>query len=522
VRSVGERVRVAEIVGVLSMAAEAGTSGAVSADQGPRAAILAVRIARDLRLDESIAADAYYVALLKYIGCVGDSDIAAEVLGDEVEFGRLLDGVDFGDPSVLLPAVLKLRWRGLGEGSGLFAVAKTLVNLPKMASAGKTHCELAQMLARELSMPESVERAVTQGFERWNGKGHPKMLKGEAIDLAVRIAHVAEDASIAARLGGTETVVTVMRERAGKGLDPKLAKHVHDNAAKYSAALQVPSLWSAMLDAEPKPAFLDDEQLDRALNALAAFGDLKSMYTRTHSAGVSTLAASAGERLGMLPADVTALRRAALIHDLGRPGVSAGVWDKPGPLSDAEWERVRMHTYLGERILSRAKGLEREAAIASLAHERVDASGYHRRLPNAALSVAARVLAAADCYHAMTEARAHRPAKTPEEAATELRKEARAGHLDGEAVEAVLACAGHRARSRKERPAGISDRELEVLRLVARGLTNKEIGSALGISAKTAGHHLQHLYTKIGVTTRAAAALFAMQHDLLEIPGQQT
>jgi HD-GYP domain-containing protein (c-di-GMP phosphodiesterase class II) len=268
----------------------------------------------------------------------------------------------------------------------------------------------------------------------------------------------------------------------------------------------VPSTWSAALAAEPAPCrWLQGESVDRALRAMAAFADLKSVHTRTHSSGVAELAAAAAERARLASHEAAAIRRAALLHDIGRPGVSAGIWDKAGPLTEAEWERVRMHTYFAERILSRAPALAEAGALASLAHERLDGKGYHRRLPVGALGMGARILAAADVYHAMCEPRAHRPALAADQAADELRKEARAGRLDADAVAAVLESSGHKPQVRAERPGGVSDREVEVLRLVARGLTNKEIGAALGISTKTAGHHLQHIFEKIGVTTRSAA-----------------
>jgi len=213
---------------------------------------------------------------------------------------------------------------------------------------------------------------------------------------------------------------------------------------------------------------------------------------------------------------VHAIAWAGHLHDIGRMGASAIVWDKEGPLSDGEWERVRLHAYHTDRILARAASLGPAAALAAGDHERLDGSGYHRRLPSSAVPQAARLLAAADAYHAMIEARPHRPALTPARAAEELQKEAAAGRFDRDAVAAVLAAAGHQVGVvRAEYPAGLSEREVEVLRVLARGKTNKEIATTLDISVKTAGNHVQHIFEKIGVTTRAAATMFAMQNDLV-------
>jgi len=195
------------------------------------------------------------------------------------------------------------------------------------------------------------------------------------------------------------------------------------------------------------------------------------------------------------------------------------VWDKPGPLTETERERARMHSYFTERVLARLDSLAPATELAALAHERLDGRGYHRRLAASGVPVGARILAAADAYHAMTEARPHRAAMTPERAAETLRAEAAAGRFDRDAAEAVIGAAGQPAAppGRRTNAAGLTDREVEVVRLLARGLTNKEIASALDISVKTAGHHVQHIFEKAGVTTRAAAALFAMQNRFIDL-----
>ncbi len=235
-----------------------------------------------------------------------------------------------------------------------------------------------------------------------------------------------------------------------------------------------------------------------------------------HSSGVADLAAGAARGLRLPEADVVTLRRAGWLHDLGRVTVSAGIWAKPGPLSEGEWERVRLYPYHTGRILARSEALAPIGVLAALHHERLDGSGYHRGLGSTALSLSARILAVADVYQALTEPRPHRPARTADEAAGELRTEVRAGRLDGEAANAVLAAAGHRVRTTRHTwPAGLSEREVVVLRLVAQGLGNREMAACLDLSERTVHHHIQHIYQKLGISTRAAATLFAMQHNLL-------
>jgi HD-GYP domain-containing protein (c-di-GMP phosphodiesterase class II) len=256
---------------------------------------------------------------------------------------------------------------------------------------------------------------------------------------------------------------------------------------------------------------LDRERIDRALGAMGDFSDLASPYLVGHSAGVSELAAAAAGRCGVAAGLV---RRAASVHDVGRVAVPARIWQKEAPLTPDDWERVRLHAYHSERVLGRSAFLSTLAPVATAHHERLDGSGYHRGVPASALTPAARVLAAADAYHAMTEPRPHRQPLPAAQAARTLADEVKAGRLDAEAVGAVLEAAGQPAPS-LERPAGLTRREAEVIGMLARGLQTKQAARALGISAKTADRHIQNAYAKIGVSTRAAAALFAMEHGLV-------
>jgi DNA-binding CsgD family transcriptional regulator len=212
---------------------------------------------------------------------------------------------------------------------------------------------------------------------------------------------------------------------------------------------------------------------------------------------------------------VRLVQRAALVHDLGVIGVPTSVWDKAGPLSPAERERVRTHPYLTERILSRQPRLTEIGAIAGLHHERADGSGYPRGLRGEAIPLGARLVAVADVFHALGEDRPHRGRLDASSRAGALRAEVKAGRLDPDAVDAVLHAAGHRVPRRPALPAGLSTREVEVLILVARGLQNKEIARRMSVSARTVSSHLEHAYTKIGVTTRGAAAMYAMGHGLV-------
>jgi HD-GYP domain-containing protein (c-di-GMP phosphodiesterase class II) len=507
-------MRLAELMGTLSLASDAAMG--MPEEHGLRAATVALRLGEVVGAAEVDRTDAFYLALMRYAGCTADSEVAAHVLGDEVAMRGVLYGVDFGAPMQILPRVARAASAGKGRVKGVAAAIRTVAKMPTLMSTGLSHCEVGDRLAQRFGFGAAFRAALFQSFERWDGRGWPRQLSGEALAIAMRLAHVGEVVEAAHRAGGVDMARAVARKRANGELDPRLVARFDANAAEVCRVLDVTSAWASAMDAEPRAwRTVDDHGLDEALRALGDFADLKSRYTRGHASGVAALV-SAAAGAARLDADAAqTLTRAALLHDLGRVAVSASIWDKPGPLTDLEWDRVRAHTYVGERILSRPSALASIAAIATLAHERLDGGGYHRKLDASSCKAPARLLAAADAYHAMLEERPHRRARSRDEAAQELAVMARSGTLCPEAVAAVLVAAGHEERRKPERPAGLTEREVEVLRLVARGMTNKEVATALGISTKTAGNHLQNIFEKISVTTRAAATMFAMQKGLV-------
>jgi HD-GYP domain-containing protein (c-di-GMP phosphodiesterase class II) len=378
------------------------------------------------------------------------------------------------------------------------------------------HARLARTLGEQLGLSDEVLEALGGAYERWDGRGWPGKLKGEDVPLASRIAHLAEFTEVAHRIGGIEAATTLARARSATQFDPTLAALLCEHADEVLGGLDAVGTWEAVIGAEPALAVvLSGERFDAALLAVANFVDLKSPYSLGHSRAVAELVGEAGTQLGLPPGEVRTLRRAGLVHDFGRLGISNSIWDKPGPLGAGEWERVRMQPYLTERMLQQSEALAPLGRIAAQQRERLDGSGYPRGLSGNAISRPARILGAADAYQAMCEPRPHRPALSAEAAAAELRADVAAGRRDSEAAEAVLSAAGHRVRRRREGPAGLTAREVEVLRLLAQGLSNKEIAERLVISPKTAGNHIEHIYAKIDASGRATASLFAMQHGLL-------
>jgi HD-GYP domain-containing protein (c-di-GMP phosphodiesterase class II) len=510
------RVRLAEPVAALSLATDLGMGQPL--EQALRTCLLAVAAGSELGLDGPTHSDTYYFALLRFIGCTSDAHDQADLVGgDEIAFYAGVAPVVMGETAEFL-AFLVRRFSAdappLARARNVGRVAADGTSGAKRSLA--IHCEVARMLAAKIGLPTRIGDCFAHVFERWDGKGLPGDLSGDDIPIAARIVACARDVELFHRLGGWDMATDVLRRRRGKAYDPTVVDVFLAHGGRWLAESAGDSVWEMALAAEPAPwLHVDETRLDAVLEALAAFADLKSPFTRGHSPGVAALAEGAARHAGLGESEAVAVRRAGLVHDLGRTGIPNGIWDKPGPLTRAEWERVRLHPYLTERVLTQAAALAPLAALAGAHHERLDGSGYHRGSPAALLPPAARILAAADAYHAMTEARPHRPALSPQEAASELTAAADSGRLESHAVQCVLEAAGHDQGRRSTGPAGLSEREVEVLRLIARGASYKDVAGRLSISPKTAEHHVAHIYTKIGVSSRAAAALFAMEHHLL-------
>jgi HD-GYP domain-containing protein (c-di-GMP phosphodiesterase class II) len=481
-----------------------------------RQCLIALRLAERVGLDEEPRAVVYYTALLVNVGCHTDAHEQAKWFGDDFALKSIK--YEHKMPSVGgAAATMKLL------GSGSPPLHRFRIGL-EFAISGRRdiegmlehHAGMARTLGEQLGLPEAVLVSLAAAYEQWDGHGWPIGLSGGDVPVASRIAQLAEFVEVAHRVGGVEAAKDLARERGGRQFDPALAELVCADGELILAGLDAVDTWQAVIAAEPAlSVVLSGERFDAAIRAIANFIDLKSPYFLGHSVAVAELVAEAGRQLLLSEDEVRTLRRARLVHDLGRLGVSNAIWDKRGPLGAGERERVRFHPYLTERMLRQSGALGPLGAIAVQHRERLDGSGYPRGLMGPAISRPARVLGAADAYQAMREPRPHRPELTADEAAAELRAEVTAGRLDAEAVEAVLAAAGHRVSRRRGGPVGLTLREVEVLRFVARGLSNKEIAERLVISPKTVSNHIEHIYAKIGASNRAAAGLFAMRHGLL-------
>ncbi|HYI15346.1 MAG TPA: HD domain-containing phosphohydrolase [Thermomicrobiales bacterium] len=513
-----QRLRMAELIATLSLATDLGMGQPM--EQALRTCLLSMSLGQQMGLPDDTLADTYYLALLRFVGCTADAhEQSISAGGDEITYYAGLAPVVMGEPSEILgyhlrhfaadhPPLTRMRLLGAALAAGTRDATRTIA----------VHCEVARMLAERMGLRPAIAEGVGHVFERWDGKGLPGTLAGDAIPMAVRVVVVARDVDLFNRAGGWDFVTERLRRRRGRAYDPALVDAVLADGADWVAGIADGPTWESVLAAEPgNPITVAEARLETVLNVFADVADIKSPFTIGHSRGVAELAGQAARIRGLGEPEAIVLRRAALVHDLGRVAVPNGVWERPGPLTTADWERVRLHAYYSERMLSRMAPLQRLAVLAGAHHERLDGSGYHRGSPAAHLAPGQRILAAADSYQAMTQQRPHRAALTPPDAAAELRREVASGRLDRDAVDAVLEAAGFaRVPSRRSWPAGLTDREVDVLRLICRGFSNRQIAAELSISPKTVGRHVENLYNKIGVSSRAAAALFAIQHGLLD------
>jgi HD-GYP domain-containing protein (c-di-GMP phosphodiesterase class II) len=508
------RVALAELVAALSLGVDLGFGQPM--EHMLRQCLIALRLAERAGLDEQRRAHVYYTALLVGVGCHTDAHEQAKWFGDDI---ALKAGKYDHEFRSLRDAASGLRLLGSGHaGSHRFRVALefALSGHREVADMIAHHAEMTRALGAQLGLAHEALDALGAAYETWDGRGWPGALKAAEIPLAARLAQLAEFVEVAHRAGGIAAAKSIARDRAGKQFDPELVELLCGDAEMILSGLDGIDTWDAVIEAEPALAvLLSWDEFDAALLAIANFVDLKSPYSLGHSQAVADLAAAAAAQLGLGEDEAHVLRRAGLVHDFGRLGVSNAIWDKRGPLGAGEWERVRMHPYLTERMLEQSGVLAPLGAIAVQHRERLDGSGYPRGLAGAAITAPARILGAADAYQAMREPRPHRPERSADEAAAELRGDVRAGRLESDAVEAVLGAAGHRVTHRRAGPAGLTAREVEILRLLVRGLSNKQIARQLVISPKTVGNHVEHIYSKIGASTRAQASLFAMQHGLL-------
>lgn len=526
-RSIGNDVHVdreattpslAELVSTLSIASDLGMGRPV--ERVLRQTVIAMRLADALGVDPAVRTATYYTSLLTWVGCASDTSDLTMLFGEE-------EGLyaDTHDADLTPLAMGMFVARHLGRGAPTMQRIGLVGRF--LATAGRSvqqvmeaHCLAAGEFADRLGLGDDVRTPLLQAFERWDGKGTPGNADRSRLALAIRLVQVADNAEAFHQAGGPDAAVAVVRQRRGTQFDPELVDCFCDHAVEILADLGELSAWDEVIALDPAlGARMDDASFDEALATFGDFADLKDPTRTGHSRGVASLAGGAASFLGLSSAELTVIRRAGWLHDVGVIGVSSTVWTAPGSWTFGQRERARTHPYLTERMLARTPSLRSIGQCAALHHERLDGSGYPKGSTADQIPIGARVLAVADVYDALRHPRPHRQAVDAATAERVLRDEVTAGRIDGDAVNAVLAAAGHRVRRRAGLPGGLTPREVDVVVQLARGRSNPQIADSLGVSRRTVSSHLEHVYAKLGVSGRTEAALFAMRHGLVDDTG---
>ena len=505
----------AELVSTLSIASDLGMGRPV--ERVLRQTVVAMRLADAAGVAPDVRASTYFTSLLTWVGCATDTSDLTGLFGEEEDLYA-----DTHDDDLTPVAMGMFVARRLGRGGP--ALRRVGLVGRFLATAGRsvqkvmeTHCQAAGDFADRLGLGGEVRTPLLQAFERWDGKGIPGNARNEDVAPAIRLVHLADNVEAFHHVGGIDAAIAVARERRGTQFDPELVDVFCDRAHEILAGLDEVSAWDEVIALDPSlGAPMDEDHFEEALATFGDFADLKDPTRTGHSRGVASLAGGAASFLGLASTEVTNVRRAGWLHDVGVIGVSSTVWTEPGPWSWGQRERARTHPYLTERMLARSPSLHRIGQCAALHHERLDGSGYPKGLTADAIPISARILAGADMYEALRQ-----PAAAPSGCR-------RPDGGTGAARRGVSRPHRRRRRQRRARRGRASratacgaagwahPREVDVVVQLARGRSNPEIAKALGVSRRTVTSHLEHVYAKLGVTTRTEAALFAMRHGLAE------
>lgn len=521
-------LRTSDLLGALSLAADMAVG--LPAEHALRSCYIGMHIAAALNMPRDQQADLYYTALLMDAGCTAwTSQLAAFIASDEIVARR--EFVFFSDPHNPLDMLGWLRGHVAVGAPARERVRRALDfalhGRAFVREAFRNTCEVARGFARRLGMSDAVQVALLSIFEQWDGSGLHSV-RGQQIPIISRIVYATGFLEVTHRMGGPAAAVRLARRMSGRAFDPAVVAAFLSCAGEpgFWAGLEQESVWAAVLAMEPESPYryLDAERLEDVAVSFADFADLKSPYLIGHSRRVADLAERCAQRMGLPVAEVTTIRLAALTHDVGLVATPSFTLGKPSEtLAPAEWEHLRLHPYYAERILARIPAFTSVVPLVAAHHERPDGHGYPHRLSGSQIPLGARILAIADGFDELTHDMPGRAALDPATALARMSEdEGRAFYPDAlralrvEQGVHVLAPGPPTGRARQQAwPDGLTNREVEILRLLAKGLSRREAAEALFLSEHTVRHHLEHIYNKLGVSTRVAATLYAVEHDLL-------
>ena len=519
-------IRTADVLGALSAASDLALG--MPEGHAARSCYLGMAIADRLSLSPQEKATVYYSELLMDAGCTAWAGyVATAIMGDEI--GARRDFYFYRDARNPLD-VLGWLQQYMAVGAPAHVRARHILDFSMHGKEFQREglqntAEVARHFAARLGMPDEVQGTLWSVFEQWDGTG-PNQARGSAIPIASRIVAMTSLLEAFYTAGGRTAALGIVQARRGKAFDPLLVETFLSLARDqpFWEGFEGDRIWENMLAMEPLSPyrFQPAERLADVAMAFADFADLKSFSAPGHSRRVGDLAARIARRM-LGESEVETVRLAGLTHDLGLVAVPSFVLHKSQEeLAAAEWERLRLHPYHAERILLRIPAFRAAVPLVGAHHERVDGQGYYRGLAGSQIPPGSRILAVADRYDELTHGLPGHPPLDVGSALERLYEDvgiAYAGDCIRALEEELRADGTAKGRARGSRqlqwPSGLTSREVELLRLLAGGLSRREVAKKVFLSEHTVRHHLEHIYDKIGVRTRVAATLFAVEHDLL-------
>jgi len=382
-----------------------------------------MRLADELSLELEDRTALFYGLLLKDAGCSSNAAKVAALYGSDDQAAKA--NVKLVNHSNIREAVAYI----VRNTGGLRSLVRVMRAGPKVArELTAIRCERGAQIANMLDLPRGVGEAIYAVDEHWDGKGHPVGLAGEEIPLLARILGLAQTVEVFTTRHGLDAALAMAAERSGSWFDPALVSALSGFAGdeQFWVGLRVDDVHRRVAELEPGelPLPADDDRLDRVSEAFARVIDAKSPYTFNHSEHVAEIAVGIGRELGFAPGALRDLRRAGLLHDIGKLSISSRILDKPGSLTDEEFAAVRLHPGLSGQILGRVRAFAGLAEVAAAHHERLDGTGYPLGLRADTLTVPMRVLAVADVFEALTAERPYRAAMPTEVALELMRRDA--------------------------------------------------------------------------------------------------
>lgn len=509
----GTKTGIAEGLGVLALAADAATGRPQGA--GLTAAVVAAEFSRRLGDDIATQKDAYHIALVRFIGCtVTGHETGMMGAGDDQGFAVATMLGDWADRDDLKMHLDRFVAPDAPEQERDAAFENICDLLPTAAPDFTTaHCKQSHLLAKRLPISQAVLESLPYYYGRWDAKVLP--YGGESLPYLQRLHRITEMAELVRRLENPTRAKEVIAAKLGRELDPNLGDQFLEHADEiFKQASKIPE-FENFITAEPGERVLMTPKCRVTLAEIAAdITDNKALCFLSHSRRVAGLSARAGQIAKLSKGDIENLRLSALVHDLGKCAINNRIWYKKSDLAVSERLEMERHPFQTQFYLSHGKPFSQWAKVAASVQERADGSGYHRGIHLSDLP--SNILAVANEYDELTHGMPNNAPVSAKVAAEKLNAAGRDKRFLSSAVSAVLQAAGHMvSESLGSIPFGLTRREAQVLSRLAKSETTAEIAETLGISPKTADHHIQNIYNKTNIRARPALALFALEHGIV-------